>query len=318
MRVRVRTDRPRALAGALIAAGSAVGVRLDGRRGARTDTTDTRALAHALAPLAREHGARLFDGSSLTPTSRACFATWRSDEHGCRSLRPSARVRARGALPAAPAHAAHRAAPTRHRRGLRGALDPDRRRARSDSDPSQAAADAVAGYGFGRLLAALWLGTSAVGDLVEDRLLVYVWLKPVPALAATGGRAARDRYVLADGGAPDGRWWRALATSPWMTPLQQRRSPRSRTRACSWRPACGSPRGGVGACLRPGLGEPGRLHFGRGRALHTVIGWASSVHGIDVGLQRGLAGGGPRRATGCSAVASWLAASWRYARADVD
>ena len=29
-------------------------------------------------------------------------------------------------------------------------------------------------------LATLWLGTSAIGDLVEDRLLVYLWLKPVP------------------------------------------------------------------------------------------------------------------------------------------
>jgi ABC-2 type transport system permease protein len=29
-------------------------------------------------------------------------------------------------------------------------------------------------------LATLWFGTSALGDLVEDRLLVYLWLKPVP------------------------------------------------------------------------------------------------------------------------------------------
>ena len=46
----------------------------------------------------------------------------------------------------------------------------------------QAAADVAASYGLGIVvpLAALWFGTSAIGDLVEDRLLVYLWLKPVP------------------------------------------------------------------------------------------------------------------------------------------
>ena len=54
--------------------------------------------------------------------------------------------------------------------------------ARADDDPAQAAAQGVAVYGLGLLLplASLWLGTSVVGDLVEDRLLVYLWLKPVP------------------------------------------------------------------------------------------------------------------------------------------
>lgn len=54
--------------------------------------------------------------------------------------------------------------------------------ARFDDDPTQAAADGIGGYGLALLvpLAALWLGTGAIGDLVEDRLLVYLWLKPVP------------------------------------------------------------------------------------------------------------------------------------------
>ncbi|HEY7196801.1 MAG TPA: hypothetical protein VH306_06425 [Gaiellaceae bacterium] len=53
--------------------------------------------------------------------------------------------------------------------------------ARWDDQPAQAAADAAAAYGLGVVvpLAALWVGTSAIGDLVEDRLLVYLWLKPV-------------------------------------------------------------------------------------------------------------------------------------------
>ena len=52
---------------------------------------------------------------------------------------------------------------------------------RWDDNPAQAAADVVSTYGLGILVpfAALWLGTSAIGDLVDDRLLVYLWLKPV-------------------------------------------------------------------------------------------------------------------------------------------
>jgi len=54
--------------------------------------------------------------------------------------------------------------------------------ARSDDDPAQAVTDAGSSYGLAVLLplATLWLGTAAIGDLVEDRLLVYLWLKPVP------------------------------------------------------------------------------------------------------------------------------------------
>ena len=54
--------------------------------------------------------------------------------------------------------------------------------ARADDAPAQAVTDAVSSYGLAILvpLATLWLGTAAIGDLVEDRLLVYLWLKPVP------------------------------------------------------------------------------------------------------------------------------------------
>jgi ABC-2 type transport system ATP-binding protein len=61
MRIRVRTDRPRELAAALLEAGTAVGVRLDGDQVLELDTTDARALAHALASVARERDARLFE-----------------------------------------------------------------------------------------------------------------------------------------------------------------------------------------------------------------------------------------------------------------
>ena len=51
-----------------------------------------------------------------------------------------------------------------------------------DASPEQAFADVTSVYALGLALplATLWLGTSVLGDLVEDRLLVYLWLKPVP------------------------------------------------------------------------------------------------------------------------------------------
>jgi ABC-2 type transport system permease protein len=52
---------------------------------------------------------------------------------------------------------------------------------RGDDDPLQATADMAAGYGLTVAipLCVLWLATSSLGDLVDDGLLVYLWLKPV-------------------------------------------------------------------------------------------------------------------------------------------
>lgn len=52
---------------------------------------------------------------------------------------------------------------------------------RRDDDPLQATADMAAGYGLTVAipLCILWLATSSLGDLVDDGLLVYLWLKPV-------------------------------------------------------------------------------------------------------------------------------------------
>ena len=54
--------------------------------------------------------------------------------------------------------------------------------ARGDDDTLRATTEIALGYGLGIVvpLATAWLATSSVGDLVEDRLLVYLWLKPVP------------------------------------------------------------------------------------------------------------------------------------------
>jgi ABC-2 type transport system ATP-binding protein len=73
MRIRVRTDRPRELAGALLDAGSVVGVRLDGGESLELDTTDAKALAHALAPAARDRRARLYEVQPLDADLEGVF-----------------------------------------------------------------------------------------------------------------------------------------------------------------------------------------------------------------------------------------------------
>ena len=61
LRVRVRTDRPRDVAGALLEGGTVVGARLDGEDLLELDTNDARALARALAPVARDRNASLLE-----------------------------------------------------------------------------------------------------------------------------------------------------------------------------------------------------------------------------------------------------------------
>jgi ABC-2 type transport system ATP-binding protein len=73
MRIRVRSDRARVLAGALLESGSVVGVRLDGAETLELDTTDARALAHALAPVARERGVRLYEVQPLDADLEGVF-----------------------------------------------------------------------------------------------------------------------------------------------------------------------------------------------------------------------------------------------------
>jgi len=73
MRIRVRTDRPRELAGALLEGEGTVGVRLEGDGLVEVDTTDARALARALAPVARERGARLYEVRPLDADLEGVF-----------------------------------------------------------------------------------------------------------------------------------------------------------------------------------------------------------------------------------------------------
>jgi len=73
MRIRVRTDRPRELAGALLEGGAAVGARVDGDDSLELETADAKALARALAPVARARDARLLEVRQLDADLEGVF-----------------------------------------------------------------------------------------------------------------------------------------------------------------------------------------------------------------------------------------------------
>jgi ABC-2 type transport system ATP-binding protein len=73
LRVRVRTDRPRELAGALLERGPVVGLQLDGDDSLELDTSDARALARLLAPVAKERCARLLEVRQLDADLEGVF-----------------------------------------------------------------------------------------------------------------------------------------------------------------------------------------------------------------------------------------------------
>ena len=197
--------------------------------------------------------------------------------------------------------------------------------ARADDDPAQAAADTIGGYGLGVLvpLASLWLGTAALGDLVEDRLLAYLRLKPVPrwqlpaaavlatvtivvpltalplsacALIAGAGDVAPAAFLAAtfEAVAYAGLF---VAVGLWFR------------RAVWW---------GLAFVV---VWENVVSHAAEGAARFTVSGWASAVLGLapDVGVTREPGPAAVGVVVLCAiAVAGWLVATWRYRRADVD
>lgn len=197
--------------------------------------------------------------------------------------------------------------------------------ARFDANPPQLSADVVSSYGLGILLplATLWLGTSAIGDLVEDRLLVYLWLKPVPRWQLPAAAVLATVSVVVPltvlpltasalvAGAGDVAWATLLAASfaalaysglfvaagLWLR------------RAVWWALAFVLIWENFGAYAAEGLGR------------FTVTGWASSVLGLAPEIDLQLEVGSASVAVvvlPAIAIAAWLAATWRYGRADVD
>jgi ABC-2 type transport system ATP-binding protein len=72
-RVRVRTDRPYEVAGALLASRSVVAARLDGEDGLIVDTVDAASLRHEVAPAAQRAGAHLFEVVPLDDDLESVF-----------------------------------------------------------------------------------------------------------------------------------------------------------------------------------------------------------------------------------------------------
>jgi ABC-2 type transport system permease protein len=197
--------------------------------------------------------------------------------------------------------------------------------ARYADDPTQAAVDGIASYGLAVLvpLAALWLGSSALGDLVEDRLLVYLWLKPVP------------RWQLPAAA--------VLATVAIVVPLTALPVTLSAfaagTSGLAWPAFLAA---SLGALAYSGLFVLAGLWFRRavwwglafiliwenllantvaGAARFTVAGWTGAVLGLAPGDADHIDAGSPAVALvvlPAIAVGGWLLAVWRYRRADVD
>ncbi len=197
--------------------------------------------------------------------------------------------------------------------------------ARFDANPEQAAADAVISYGLGLLvpLATLWLGTSVLGDLVEDRLLVYLWLKPVAR------RLLPAAAVLATGSVVVPLTAVPLAASALVAGAN----------GVAWATLLAAT---LAALAYSGLFVAAGLWFRRAvwwglvfvviwenvvartadaAARFTVIGWAASVLGLgpqpDVQLEAGSAAVA-FVVLPAIAIAAWLVAVWRYRRADID
>ena len=191
-------------------------------------------------------------------------------------------------------------------------------------DPVEAASHVVAVYGLGILvpLAALWLGTAAIGDLVEDRLLVYLWLKPVPrwqlpaaavlatvtlviplaalptAVGALGGNSELAlRTFLAASLAALAYSGLFVAAGLWFR------------RAVWW---------GLAFLL---LWENVGANASDGTARFTVTSWARSIVSAQDGVDIPLDG---RSVTAslivlpAIAIAAWILATLRYQRADID
>jgi len=197
--------------------------------------------------------------------------------------------------------------------------------ARWDENPVQAAADVAASYGLGILvpLAALWLGTSTIGDLVDDRLLVYLWLKPVPRWALPAAATLATITLVAP-----------LTALPVAAGALAAGTDETAVRAllAAFLAACAY----AGLFVAAGLWlrravwwglafvllwENAGAYASDGTERFTVTSWArslvSSVPGVDVPLD-GRSVAAALVVLPAVAVGGWLAATVRYGRADVD
>ncbi len=70
--------------------------------------------------------------------------------------------------------------------------------ASNSDDKVEAVTEAIAGYGFGVAAAvcSLWVATSTLGNLADDKLLVYLWIKPIDRWQLPVAAVAASMAVL--------------------------------------------------------------------------------------------------------------------------
>jgi ABC-2 type transport system permease protein len=191
-------------------------------------------------------------------------------------------------------------------------------------DPTGAAGD-VTTFALGLVvpLAALWLGTSALGDLVEDKLLVYLWLKPVPRWQLPAAAlAATTALVIPLTAVPIGV--AALIAGADEIALE---AFLAATLACL---AYASVFVAAGIWFRRavwwGLAfvlvwEGAIGFFAEGFARFTIVGWAGAIldgaPGSPSEVSAGSAGAGYVVLVAI-AIAGWAVATWRYQRGELD
>jgi hypothetical protein len=198
--------------------------------------------------------------------------------------------------------------------------------ARWADSPVDAAAVVVAAYGLAVVvpLAALWIGTAALGDLVEDRLMVYLRLKPVPRWQLPAAAVLATATLVAPLAALPLAVAAAVATGG--AELALAAAAAALLAACAY----------AGLFVAAGLWfrravwiglafvllwEHVAAHASNGTARFTVSAWAravlSTASGVDVALdERSVAAA--LVVLPVLAVAGWLATTWRYRTADLD
>lgn len=194
-----------------------------------------------------------------------------------------------------------------------------------DDEPLQTLAEGITVYGLTLLvpLTTLWLGSAAIGDLVEDRLLVYVWLKPVSRWQLPAAAVAATFTVVAP----------ITALAQVIAPLAAGELELAVTSAAAVALATLAYSAlfvAVGLWFRRAvwiglafvlLWESVGSRLSDGTARFTVAEWSQSIVAATEGVDLSAASLSATTAfvvLPAVAVAGWLAAWYRYRAADVD
>lgn len=70
--------------------------------------------------------------------------------------------------------------------------------ARTDDDPLRTATEVMANFGLGVVLpvCTLWVAAGLIGDIAEDRLLAYLWIKPISVWTIPAAAVAATTTIM--------------------------------------------------------------------------------------------------------------------------